>query len=435
MKAIILNGSHDNDLTGERMQAALIAQLEERGWNYEHILLRRRNIGNCAGDFYCWVRNPGVCNVNDDNRAIAAAIASSDLMIYLTPITFGGYSSELKRMVDHQIQNILPFFSTVNGETHHQRRYERYADFLAIGWLEEADPRSEAIFRGLVQRNAINFFAENAVSGIATSGQTDEELLSEAGEWLDSIATGRAALAAEALDFDLQSNESCPPPRKALLLAGSPRTRKSTSFAIGDYLMEQLAARGVETQTIQIYTSLNNESRMQDLLAKLDAADLVVLAFPLYVDSLPAPVIKLLERIALHRSERPLQTRFAALANCGFPEARHNATALAICSQFARQSGMTWAGGLALGAGQGLIHGVPLNELDGRANPLKSALNLAAEALAQGTPLPANLQELLAKPFIPAWLYRSMGSFGWKGQARKWGVKKSLRRKAYQTND
>ena len=101
-------------------------KLQERGWEVEHILLREKNIGNCAGDFFCWVRSPGVCNVNDDNRTLAAAIMNSDLMIYLTPVTFGGYSSELKRMVDHQIQNILPFFAKVwKGETHHQPRYDQ----------------------------------------------------------------------------------------------------------------------------------------------------------------------------------------------------------------------------------------------------------------------------------------------------------------------
>ena len=62
--------------------------------------------------------------------------------------------------------------------------------------------------------------------------------------------------------------------------------------------MEQLATRGVEIETIQVYTALNNTERMHCLLEKLDAADLTVLAFPLYVDSLPAPVIDLLERIS-----------------------------------------------------------------------------------------------------------------------------------------
>jgi len=432
MKAIILNGSNANDNTGERLYTALLAKLQEWGWESEHILLREKNIGNCAGDFYCWVRSPGMCNVNDDNREIAAAIANSDLLVYLTPITFGGYSSELKRMVDHQIQNISPFFASIDGETHHQRRYTRYPIFLVVGWLEQANQRAEAIFRNLVQRNALNIYAEKAYCGIALSNQTDAELLRQAGDWLKALKDGPGSQEADSPEIEVLPVENCPAPRHALLLVGSPRTRKSTSHSLGAYLMGQLAARSVETETIQVYTSLNNPQRMHVLLKKLEAADLAVLAFPLYVDSLPAPVISLLERISAQRADCTTQIRFAALANCGFPEAHHNDTALLICSEFARQTGLNWAGGLALGAGQGLVNGTPLDELDGRVIPLKNALDLTAEALSRGEPIPDEAQRLLAKPFIPAWLYRFMGSFGWKQQARKWGVNQALRRRTYQ---
>src|SRR5215208_4992374 len=105
MKTLILDGSHANDSQSLRLSHELQKQVP----NAETIVLRDQKIGNCAGDFFCWVRSPGLCNTNDDNRIIAEKVMHSDPLIYLTPITFGGYSSELKRMVDHQIQNISPF--------------------------------------------------------------------------------------------------------------------------------------------------------------------------------------------------------------------------------------------------------------------------------------------------------------------------------------
>ena len=93
---------------------------------------------------------------------------------------------------------------------------------------------------------------------------------------------------------------------------------------------------------------------------------------------------------------------------------------------------MSWAGGLSLGAGQGLVGGMPLDELDGRANTLKEALELSADSLAEGESIPQTTQNLLDKPFIPAWLYRFMGSIGWKMQAKKHGVQKVLQRQSYQ---
>ena len=45
MKAILLNGSHANDSTGERVRAALTAQLETQGWDCD----RARDLRNvCA---------------------------------------------------------------------------------------------------------------------------------------------------------------------------------------------------------------------------------------------------------------------------------------------------------------------------------------------------------------------------------------------------
>jgi len=158
---------------------------------------------------------------------------------------------------------------------------------------------------------------------------------------------------------------------------------------------------------------------------------LVVLAFPLYVDSLPAPVIAALEKIAVHRKDNPTPTRFSAIANCGFPGANHNDTAIAITSEFARKSGFNWMGGLALGAGEGIVHGVPLNELDGRAIPIKASLDMTAEALANGQPIPQSAKDLFAKPIIPNWAYTLQGQFGWKMAAKQYGMQKELKRQPY----
>lgn len=430
MKAIILDGSSENDITGGRVYAALLAEFQVQGWDVEHVLLRETKIGNCAGDFFCWVRNPGMCNVDDANREIASSIINSDLLVYLTPVTFGGYSSALKKAVDHQVQNIAPFFAVVNSETHHQKRYKTYPNCLTIGWMEKPDTEAETIFRHLAWRNALNMYARSAVSGVVLASQTDGEIAASAHEWMKNLHDGVKPQAVK-LPFiaPLGGERKI---RRALLLVGSPRTRKSTSNSLGSYLFEQLSKQNIQTETIYIHTTMRSAERTKALLDAVDAADLVLLAFPLYVDSLPAPVIEALERIAAHQQGQATRKLFAAIANCGFPEAHHNDTALAICATFARQSEFEWAGSLSLGAGEGMVHGEPLNEMDGRVLPLKKALDLAAESLAKGEAIPQAAQDFIAKPFIPAWLYRLSGAFGWKQQAKRWGVENSLKKQPYQ---
>ena len=433
MKAVILNGSNKNDLTGQHVSNALIAELEARGWEIEHVQLCETKIGNCAGDFFCWIRSPGLCNVNDANRLIAELIANSQLMVYLTPITFGGYSSTLKKMVDHQIQNVLPFFQQINGETHHQKRYPTYPDFLAIGWLDQPDAQTESIFRHLTYRNAINFYAKRLVAGVVLANQNESEIQSSVQNWLDELEAGKSI---QPVKLPESQNGSVEPTsiKRALLLVGSPRTRKSTSNSLGGYLFEQLNKHEIQTETIYIHTAMYSAERTKAMLDAVDAADLVLLAFPLYVDSLPAPVMNALEQIAAHRtsqSETKRHQLFAAISNCGFPEPDHNATALAICENFARLTHFEWAGSLALGAGEGMVHGASLNELDGRVIPLKKALDLAAESLARGMAIPSEAQALLAKPFVPGWLYRAMGVYGWRQQAKQYHVEKISKRQPY----
>ena len=415
MKTLILDGSQPNDPTSAKIKTSLQALL----LNVETLVLCEQKIGNCAGDFLCWVRSPGMCNTNDDNRIIAEKIIQSDLVIDPTPVTFGGYSSALKRMVDHQIQNISPFFTTIHGEIHHQPRYQNYPDVLTIGWMDQPNAQSEAVFRQLVHRNAINMYASTSVTGLVNNeANLDDQIRS----WLDEIKCASSSPVPALSKTEISSADAAPI-RRAALLVGSPRTKKSTSASLGGYLMEQLNARGVETETIQVYTSFNSAERTRLTLEKLDQADLIILAFPLYVDSLPAPVIAALEKIAAHRTSVKVSQSFAAIANCGFPEARHNDTALAICEQFAKDAGMTWLDSLSLGGGEGLVHGVPLNEMDGRALSLKKSLELAAASLALGKPISQQARDIFAKPFIPNWIYKLFGGIGWKQQAKQYVVK------------
>jgi len=111
--------------------------------------------------------------------------------------------------------------------------------------------------------------------------------------------------------------------KRVLFLVGSPKAPgKSVSEALGAYVIDTMEARGWSSETIFIRTTLQSDKGRTTLLEAVEDTDLIILSFPLYVDSLPAPVIRAMELISERRSER--NTRFAAISNCGFPEAQHN---------------------------------------------------------------------------------------------------------------
>ena len=430
MKTLILDASDAGDATGERVLFVLRNELRSRNWPIDHVHLPAQQIGNCAGDFFCWIRTPGLCHIDDDNRAIAQAVIGCDLLVYLTPVTFGGYSSELKRVVDHLTQNLLPFFMKVNGEVYHQLRYAHCPKLLVIGWLDSPDANQEAIFHHLVQRNAINMRFAPYVSGVVYADQSDADLAGAIQAWVGEVEH-RLSPPPRGLPPVTMARSGETPPQRALLLIGSPRGKQSTSQSLGGYLFEHLNARGIQTETIQLYPALGSQERIRTLLAAIDAPDLIVLAFPLYVDSLPGLVVRAMELIAAQRAGSPMKQTFAAIANCGFPEAKNNQTALAICATFAEKAGFAWAGGLALGAGEAVVNQTPLKELGWRGNTIRAALDLTADNLASGRPIPEEAMMLMAKQRIPKSLFALMGNFGWKQRAKKYGVEKSMRKRPY----
>lgn len=222
-----------------------------------------------------------------------------------------------------------------------------------------------------------------------------------------------------------------------LLLVGSAKQRRSNSRALGGYLCGRLEGEGYRSETLLLSRALRSETGWGELLAATDRAGLLVLAFPLYVDTLPYLVIKALEMIAAHRrgregdaAQRPVGQRLVAVVNCGFPEAQHNDVAVAICRRFAAEAGFRWAGGLALGGGEALGGQSPAAR-GGMTRHVVQALDLAAMALARGEDVPAEAVEVMSRPLIPVRFYTWMGGLGWWLRARRHGVARRLRARPY----
>ncbi|MGZ9135865.1 MAG: flavodoxin family protein [Candidatus Deferrimicrobiaceae bacterium] len=135
----------------------LVEEICSLGHSADLLNLEGIRIAPCTGCFGCWVKTPGACVIDDPGRDVARAALHCDLLVFLTPITFGGYSSELKKAVDRLIPLLSPYFVRIGEEIHHRARYPKYPPILGVGLLPVADPEQERIFRTLVGRNAVNY--------------------------------------------------------------------------------------------------------------------------------------------------------------------------------------------------------------------------------------------------------------------------------------
>lgn len=166
MKALILDGSVDRDPLVTQARKVLVDHLVCLDWQVDVLSLRELEIRHCLGCIGCWIKTPGQCILDDAGRDVARATIQSDLVVYLTPITFGGYSSQLKKALDRSICLVSPFFTKIQGEVHHRPRYERYPRLLGLGVLAGPDVESQRLFSQLVARNALNLHAPSHASGI-----------------------------------------------------------------------------------------------------------------------------------------------------------------------------------------------------------------------------------------------------------------------------
>lgn len=110
----------------------------------------------CVACLGCWLRTPGQCLItNDSTNKIASKQVNSDAIVIISEITYGGFSADIKSFLDRSIQNILPYFVSHKGETHHPMRYRRFPIWVAIGYGEVRDAEKRT-FAMLAERNALN---------------------------------------------------------------------------------------------------------------------------------------------------------------------------------------------------------------------------------------------------------------------------------------
>ena len=138
-------------------------------------------------------QTPGLCRIDDDGREVTTAMLASDLVVYLSPITFGGYSSELKKAIDRSICLVSPFFTRIGGEIHHRARYDHYPSLLGVGVLPAPDLAQEQLFARLLVRNSLNLHAPTCGSCTVYADQ-------ETAAMTATIAAGLARLAAPVVE-------------------------------------------------------------------------------------------------------------------------------------------------------------------------------------------------------------------------------------------
>ncbi len=407
-RVLVIDASPLGDGGVEGVRDDVLALLRERGDAVELFATSTRRLAHCIGCFHCWIEAPGICRYADGIADLLRAIVQSDTVVWLECLRFGGHSAALKQVLDRMLGLLLPEFVLARGELSHPPRYPRPPRLVGIAVAERRPaPEEEALYRALVGRNARNLHARSHAGAVVASS---DDLATRRRIILDTLARTDTVPSLDEIarlvpDPTVRPATIPGPSGHALLLVGSPRQLSgSTSLRLGERMLRGLEGRGWTGEVRSADRGLRHREGERALLEAWDRADLVLVASPIYLDTLPYLLTAALEAVARHTAEsgsRPGQ-RIAAICNSSFPQAAQSSLALAVCARFAAVAGVGWAGGLGLGAGA-WIEGRPLEGPERSPLPTRhvlEAIDLAAAALARGGPVPSDAVRLMARvPF------------------------------------
>ncbi len=178
MRAVVLDGAEEGDPVLRRVRGIVEAELRGLKWEVSAFSLHGMDVAPCRGCFSCWTATPGRCAVSDDAEIVLKAVVPSDLAVFLTPVTFGGYNALLKNAVDRMLPLLSPFFLRRDGVFLQRSRYARNPRLLGIGVLSAPDMESVRVFTTQVHQNAEKLDSP-ARAALVLSSRHGSDLLAE----------------------------------------------------------------------------------------------------------------------------------------------------------------------------------------------------------------------------------------------------------------
>jgi multimeric flavodoxin WrbA len=178
MKVLLIKDKDLKTIASVHLEKKLSELFQTKGYDVKDFEIGKENMTSCIGCFSCWIKNPGVCIINDMVNTINRECVNSDFIIFLTPVIFGQFSANIKNALDRSIPAQLPFFKKVNGVTAHPWRYGRFPAHIFVGYSDDMLDEEKDTFTYIVD---ITSKHSRDIRGIfVCRGQRDNEDIAEA---------------------------------------------------------------------------------------------------------------------------------------------------------------------------------------------------------------------------------------------------------------
>jgi len=211
---------------------------------------------------------------------------------------------------------------------------------------------------------------------------------------------------------------------KIIALLASTRGKKTATESMYNYLVDKFNKDNITIKMYRAHHIYKDANKRELLLNELKDSDFLLICSPVYVHSLPYPLIVLMEYLA--GETKPsfwLDKKMMAIIHSGYPKDIQRKASLAICKNFAVELGIKWQGGIGFG-GTPIIDGRPLEESGGFTKWMRKALDEMGHSIIAGEELSSKSYDFAQKhfPSIPLWILKIMMNLRSKSQAKKNGV-------------
>lgn len=201
---------------------------------------------------------------------------------------------------------------------------------------------------------------------------------------------------------------------KIALINGSPKFKHSSSGNILASLKSRLQDNNIIEEYVFRTTEISNGN-----LERILKCNVIVFAFPLYVDGIPSHLLSCLYHMEKYLSSLNNEIYVYTIVNIGFYEGKQAAISIEMMKNWAEKANVKWGQGIGIGGG-GMM--AMLDKSSDSQGPMKSVHN-TLNALARNILSCKSSDEIYTSPGIPRIAYKIGGEMGWRQAVKKNGLK------------
>ena len=196
---------------------------------------------------------------------------------------------------------------------------------------------------------------------------------------------------------------------KSILIINSSPRKNGTSASFSRLVGSLAQRKGAHVKEIRSIDYLSGHIKKDQLKKMIEESQIITIITPLYIDTMPYPLIYLLENMSKEFSSLLAKKCICVIAQSGFPSSKVMDPIINSISLYAKEHGMNFLGGVRYGGGV-LIDGKDIGSLGKKGEKIIYNFDLMLNDILAEKIIVSSVVKNLEKD-LPKFLYRPLAAF------------------------